>query len=50
MPQGSHKRDRLPCSLRNVADQLLATPAMAPEADHIDRDRYFIDEDQPRHE
>lgn len=48
MPQGSHERDRLPCSLRNVADQSLAARATAPEAYHIDGDRRLIDKDQSR--
>lgn len=48
MPQSSHERDRLPCSLRNVADQSLTTRATAPEADHVDGDRRLIDKDQSR--
>src|SRR5262249_45278434 len=34
VPQGSYERDRLPCSLRNMADQSLATRAAASETDH----------------
>jgi hypothetical protein len=48
MPQGSYERDRLPCSLRNVADQSFTTWATAPEADHVDGDSRLIDEDQSR--
>ena len=46
--QGSYERDRLPCSLRNVADQSLATRAAASETDHIDGDRGLIDKGQSR--
>src|SRR5262249_22631592 len=48
VPQGSYERDRLPCSLRNVADQSLATRAAASETDHVDGDRGLIDKDQSR--
>ena len=43
-----YERDRLPCSLRNVADQSLATRAAASETDHVDGDRGLIDKDQSR--
>ena len=48
MPQSSHKRDRLPSSLRDVTDQSFATRATAPETDHIDSDRSLIDKHQSR--
>ena len=48
MPQGSDECDRLPCSLRNMTDQSLATRATSPETDHIDSDRGLIDKDQSR--
>jgi hypothetical protein len=48
MPQGCHERDRLPCSLRNVTDQSLATPATSPETEHIDTDRGLNDKHQSR--
>ena len=48
MSQSSHEGDRPPFSLRNVADQSLATRATAPEADHIGSDRGLIDKDQSR--
>src|SRR6516162_2631398 len=48
MPQGSDECDRLPCSLRNMADQSLATRATSPETDHIDAGRSLIDKHQSR--
>ena len=48
MSQSRYERDRLPCSLRNVADQSLATRAAASETDHINGDRGLIDKDQSR--
>jgi hypothetical protein len=48
MSQSSHEGDCPPFSLRNVADQSLATRAPAPEADHIGSDRGLIDKDQSR--
>ena len=48
VPQGSYERDRLPCSLRNVGDQSLATRAAAPDTDHINSDRSLIDKHQSR--
>jgi hypothetical protein len=48
VPQSRYERDRLPCSLRNVADQSLATRAAASETDHINGDRGLIDKDQSR--
>jgi hypothetical protein len=50
MPQGSDECDRLPCSLRNMADQSLATRATSPETDHIDAGRSLIDKHQSRQE
>src|SRR6516164_9070128 len=48
MSQGSDECDRLPCSLRNMADQSLATRATSPETDHIDAGRSLIDKHQSR--
>jgi hypothetical protein len=48
MSQSRYERDRLPFSLRNVADQSLATRATSPETDHIDGDRGLIDKYQSR--
>src|SRR5499433_367504 len=48
MPQGSDECDRLPCSLRNMAEQSLATRTTSPETDHIDAGRSLIDKHQSR--
>ena len=48
VPQGSHERDHLPCSLRNVADQSLATQATPPEPDHIHGEPGLVDKHQSR--
>lgn len=48
MPQSGHEGDRLPFSLRDVADQSLATRTTAPEANHVGGDRGLIDKDQSR--
>ena len=48
MSQSRYERDRLPFSLRNMADQSLATRATSPETDHIDAGRSLIDKHQSR--
>ena len=48
MSQSRYERDRLPFSLRNMADQSLATRATSPETDYIDAGRSLIDKHQSR--
>ena len=48
MSQSRYERDRLPFSLRNMADQSLATRATSSETDHIDAGRSLIDKHQSR--
>ena len=48
MAQSSDEGDRLPMSVRRIADQPLATRAAAAQSHHVGRGGSLVDKDQPR--